>query len=350
MALTSQGKRFIAIVIVLSSLATAFGLTRIFVRRKGPLGTDDRILCVALVFIWAQATGACLLASKGGMGRPMGTLSPDEITWLLKMFYWPELGYTLLVVFVKTSILLSYRRIFGHVKSTRWHIYVLMGLVWSWGIAIFLTCVFQCTPIRKAWEPAVHGKCIQLVPFLWGNSVSNLIIDWMILAVPIVPVWKLHMDPAQKTLVAGSFALGSIACTASTVRAATTGSLDANDLSKSVFLSSVWTYIEPSVAIVSACLPFLSTILRARILRAISSISTMGTGLLSLTQRRKRSGRDERSSTGKSDNRNPHSISKQTTTTISRAKAPGPWSDYEMSNNGTIVSPWDREGSSRSLV
>ena len=73
-----------------------------------------------------------------------------------------------------------------------------------------MVCVFQCTPISKAWEPLKPGKCIDWLSFLWGNSVSSCIIDWMILAVPVVPVWKLQMSLAQKTLVAGAFALGSM--------------------------------------------------------------------------------------------------------------------------------------------
>lgn len=127
-----------------------------------------------------------------------------------QMFFWPELGYTILVVLVKTSILFSYKRIFGHIKSTRLHIYALMALAWGWGIAVFFTCVFQCTPIDKAWQPQKPGHCIETIPFLWGNSISNFVIDWMILAVPIVPIWKLQMAPAQKSLVALSFLLGSL--------------------------------------------------------------------------------------------------------------------------------------------
>ena len=126
------------------------------------------------------------------------------------MFYWPALGYTILIVLIKTSILLSYKRIFGHNKTTRIHIYILLGFSWAWGIAVFFTCTFQCWPIEKAWKPMMPGKCINLLDYLWGNSVSNFIIDWLILAVPIVPVWKLQMGIVQKSLVAGSFALGSM--------------------------------------------------------------------------------------------------------------------------------------------
>ena len=126
------------------------------------------------------------------------------------MIYFPELNYTIVVVLIKTSILYSYKRIFGHVKTTKYHIYALLALSWAWGVAFFLTIVFQCTPVDKAWMPEKPGYCIPIVPFLWGNSISNFIIDWMILLVPVVPVLKLHLPMTQKILVALSFLFGSL--------------------------------------------------------------------------------------------------------------------------------------------
>lgn len=126
------------------------------------------------------------------------------------MIYFPELNYTIVVVLIKTSILFSYKRIFGHVKATKYHIYALLGLSWAWGIAFFLTITFQCNPIDKAWIPEKPGHCIPIVPFLWGNSISNFIIDWMILLVPVIPVLKLQLPMKQKVLVGLSFLFGSV--------------------------------------------------------------------------------------------------------------------------------------------
>ncbi|GAP93174.1 putative integral membrane protein [Rosellinia necatrix] len=257
MALTQDAISFIIIVVVTSVLSTIFTIARLVLRRRATLGSDDYVLMFVIVIVWAQLVAALLLNILGGVGKPFSTLTPSEVSWLLKLFYWPELAYTILVASVKMSILLSYKRIFGHNRTTLVHIYIMMGLVMSWGVAVFFTVVFQCSPVDKAWQPQKPGSCINLIAFLWGNSVSNFIIDWLILLVPVRPVLKLHMPKSQKLVVGGAFALGILACTASTVRAAVTGSVDVNDLSQSVFLASVWTYIEPNLAIVSACLPLL---------------------------------------------------------------------------------------------
>lgn len=145
------------------------------------------------------------------MGRPFETLSPGEIEWLLKMFYAPEIGYTILVASLKMSILYSYKRIFGHVRKLKLYIHVLMGLSVGWGVSCLFVIIFQCWPLERIWNPMLlEGGCIDLVAFLWGTSISNLVIDWAILTVPLVPIWKLQMSPVQKGLVAGSFALGSV--------------------------------------------------------------------------------------------------------------------------------------------
>ncbi|KAI0140762.1 hypothetical protein BJ166DRAFT_110017 [Pestalotiopsis sp. NC0098] len=317
MTLTKDASNFITIVTVMSTVSTAFAITRLIIRRRGLLGKDDYILAFAVVMVWVQAAGAFILNILGGVGKPFSTLQPDEITWLYKMFFWPELGYTILVASVKMSILLSYKRIFGHYTWTRIHINIMMVLVVSWGLAIFFTCVFQCWPVDKAWEPLKPGSCINLISFLWGNSVSNLIIDWMILLVPAWPVWQLRMDRAQKMLVGGSFALGSLACVASTVRAATTGSIDISDLSKSVFMASVWTYIEPNLAIISACLPFIGKPVGRRIAAGLEYARILGskaTSRLALL-----STRSSNRTNAKGDPRTSQNVTRHTEITVQRA-------------------------------
>jgi len=178
------------------------------------------------------------------------------------------------VVLIKTSILYSYKRIFGHVKTTKYHIYALLGLSWAWAVAFFLTIVFQCHPIDKAWIPGKPGHCIAVVPFLWGNSISNFIIDWMILLVPVMPVLKLQLPRKQKILVALSFLFGSLACIASTVRSAATAKFDPNDLGISDYRASIWVYIEAPLATVSCCLPFLSRMFGVKALDVFHKITS----------------------------------------------------------------------------
>jgi hypothetical protein len=188
------------------------------------------------------------------------------------LIYFPSLSYSTVVVTIKTSILISYYRIFGHVLRTRYFIYVLLAASWAWGIANFFALLFQCTPIDKAWHPEKPGHCIQFIPFLWGTSITNFIIDWLILAVPIAPVLKLRLPRTQKILVGLSFLCGSLACIASTVRSAKTAEFDPTDLGITDYEASVWIFAEPPLAVISCCLPFLSRLFGTRALQGIRRV------------------------------------------------------------------------------
>ncbi|KAH9871546.1 hypothetical protein J1614_005801 [Plenodomus biglobosus] len=277
MAVTADGKKSIIITAVLSVIATLFVVARVWMRaKKGFVGSDDWLLIAGVFLLYLQDVGAILLAVKGGEGKPFAELTMDEMTWLFKMFFWPELGYTITITLIKVSILISFKRIFGHIPWVMKCIYIIGGLCVGWGIGIFLTVVFQCNPVDKVWLPLKPGHCIELIPFLWGNSISNNLLDWSILLLPIIPVWGLQMESRQKALVLCAFFLGSLACIASLVRAVMTVTIDLADISKSVFNASVWTYIEPCLGISSACLPFLANSLGQRLLNIAQVITSIG--------------------------------------------------------------------------
>ena len=130
------------------------------------------------------------------------------------MEYWPELGYTICIATIKLSVLISYNVIFGRLKWFRYAVFTLGTLVSIWFLGVFFSVMFQCTPVDKAWQPMKPGHCIPFRPFLWGNSISNTVLDYFILLLPVIPVLRLQMGTVQKILVLASFSLGSL-CVAS---------------------------------------------------------------------------------------------------------------------------------------
>ena len=157
----------------------------------------------------------------------MSELTPDELSWLLKvrrpvdpgrrlrlirvqMEYWPELGYTIIIAIIKISILISYKWIFGRLIWFRYATFTIAALTSIWFFGVFFSVMFQCTPVDKAWQPTKPGHCIDFTAFLWGNSISNTVLDYLILLLPVVPVWNLQMSTVQKVLVLFSFSLGSL--------------------------------------------------------------------------------------------------------------------------------------------
>lgn len=126
------------------------------------------------------------------------------------MLYWTELAYAIVIPTIKFSILVSYFKIFSVLRWFRFALYGTGVLEALWFLGVFPAVIFQCTPIKKAWNPSRPGHCIELIPFLWANSIANTILDYTILLLPVLPVWRLQMSKEQKLLVLASFSLGSL--------------------------------------------------------------------------------------------------------------------------------------------
>lgn len=153
-------------------------------------------------------------AVKGGVGVPMKELegtSIDSLKLLFVILYACEVIYCVLMYTLKASILISYHRIFSKVGWVNWTIKTMFGLSTVWFVTATFMFIFQCQPMEAAWKPLeVQGECMNLINFIWGMSITNFILDWMILFLPIIPVLRLQMSRLQKALAIGSLLLGSM--------------------------------------------------------------------------------------------------------------------------------------------
>lgn len=106
--LSHDGKKSIIILSILTVITTVFCILRWIPRRqKNLLGADDWLLAFALLMLYVQDAGAFLrmlisagiiassadqmthaVAIKGGMGKPIRTLTPDEVEWLFKVSWY----------------------------------------------------------------------------------------------------------------------------------------------------------------------------------------------------------------------------------------------------------------------
>ena len=112
----------------------------------------------------------------------------------------------------KLSVLFLYRRIFALPTFTR-IANVFIAIVCAWAIAFFFTLALQCMPVSVQWtmlgmDQAPH--CINLQPVSYTNSISDFVLDLVVLALPVPMLWKLNLSPRKKCAVAGMFALGGV--------------------------------------------------------------------------------------------------------------------------------------------
>ncbi len=117
---------------------------------------------------------------------------------------------TPVIYFVKLSILLQFSRLFAPVKSGTfyWSIQALIWLNTLFYIICMFTKVFQCSPVNKAWQPWLPGRCFDMNVLLSASSLINLFSDLLILLIPIFRISSLRMHTLRKIGVASIFLVG----------------------------------------------------------------------------------------------------------------------------------------------
>ncbi|KZN93790.1 hypothetical protein EN45_039760 [Penicillium chrysogenum] len=188
MGANARGHTYIAVSTALVVLSTVIVGIRVAARViKSNLGWDDYAICLSIVLAYSM------------LGQAI----------FCRCFFANEISYTLLVPTIKVSILLLYRRIFS-VPKFQLASLLAGGLVLAWCLAVFITVLVQCRPISFNWNKNQSGTCISAKSFFFGNAISNLLIDVIILALPIPMVLQLQLRLSQKLTILGIFLLGGL--------------------------------------------------------------------------------------------------------------------------------------------
>lgn len=128
---------------------------------------------------------------------------------LKQTFYIDEQIYGTAITTIKLSVLLFYRRVFS-TPQFRQRINVIGLLVIAWLFGNNFVSAFQCSPVHKAWELDVPGKCLNPLTMVQVEQVFNGALDIAILALPVLAVSKLQMSRGRKVGVLAIFLLGGL--------------------------------------------------------------------------------------------------------------------------------------------
>ena len=120
-----------------------------------------------------------------------------------------EIIYGFAIALAKSSILLLYYRIFI-TPQFRVAVYMVAFVVLSGGLSDVMVAIFQCTPVRYAWNKAMHGSCINQLAYYRWISLPNIDTDIVMLSLPLPMVWNLHAPTAQKVALSAVFMMGSV--------------------------------------------------------------------------------------------------------------------------------------------
>ncbi|KAF4860442.1 Satratoxin biosynthesis SC1 cluster protein 4 [Colletotrichum siamense] len=255
----SQATKNNAIVIVLLVIAALSVAGRLVARSKyGPgLSLDDYAIVVAWVLVAATA-GMVIAIGQAGAGRHV---------WALSLLYIYSFVFCTAVLSTKISILLFYWRVFmGNLLSFRFSIWIGAFLVGSYPIYFMITMGFCCNPLSHYWTQfkGTTGTCLDVGHFFFILAIINLITDVILLVIPVPEIFKLQMSKDKKIAVCGILGLGGFVCIASAVRVHYLKVFStATDITWMMGPVAIWSSVEPSVGIFSACLPSFKPLLRA---------------------------------------------------------------------------------------
>ncbi|PNS14666.1 hypothetical protein CAC42_1688 [Sphaceloma murrayae] len=161
----------------------------------------------------------------------------------------------------KISLCASYMRIIaksGH-RHYRFVVWATMALSAGYGTSFLFAIVFACNPVEKSWKPKVPGKCFPPSPFYYGTTVTNILIDIIVLFLPIPLLWRLQMNKRRKMGLILCFALGALTTVGASMRLASVAKVVRfGDPDEFV----MWSSVEINLGIITGSIPALLPLLK----------------------------------------------------------------------------------------
>ncbi|KAH6682689.1 hypothetical protein B0J14DRAFT_130538 [Halenospora varia] len=217
-------------------------------------GVDDLMLTCAMIFAIVGVSFG-ILSVHHGFGKHGAKIKPLEKQKAMFYFWLYQIEYKFQVMFAKLVMLFFFIRVFRADTVFYNRIRVVMVFIVVASIGFATANVFQCTPIKRTWNRAIPGTCINNAAYWISHAVFHITTDLAICLMPIVPVSKLKMAKSKKIAVMAAFGLGSFVCVADAVRIYYLKvSADSTDPTYGASMAVILTTIVSFTAIICICL------------------------------------------------------------------------------------------------
>ncbi|CAF9940318.1 MAG: hypothetical protein HETSPECPRED_002375 [Heterodermia speciosa] len=262
---------------------TVIGVSLRFISRrlKAGLGIDDWVMLAALIVFLGEGSGVLYCTTNFKSARhmlfvrnPVGIAKASKHLKLFLVDRRKQCLYSTGISLCKLSVLLMYNRIFGRANKPFRCALIATGLfVIAYNFIQFIIIIFQCSPVRAAWDPTVENpKCIKLMleleiaggfnaltenanaNYKFANSLITLIL-------PLPILWRTQMPPKKKVQVICTFLVGGFVTIVSFWRIPMQAGISLVDASYTDVTACNWSYVEVSVAIICGSLPAMRPLL-----------------------------------------------------------------------------------------
>ena len=125
----------------------------------------------------------------------------------LKILFATQFFYVFSVFTVKVAIILFYKSIFTNVgfRKAANGLLVFLG---AWIAAFFFITLFQDKPINRNWGSV--GTTVNFPVLYIVESVTDITLDLVILAMPLPVIRSLHISARKRWLLSGVFWMGGL--------------------------------------------------------------------------------------------------------------------------------------------
>ncbi|KAL8941753.1 MAG: hypothetical protein Q9211_001682 [Gyalolechia sp. 1 TL-2023] len=113
------------------------------------------------------------------------------------------------------------------------------------------------TPVNSFWDVGGPRHCIDIDRLFIVSGSLNVVLDFIIFALPLPLLWRLSISFNQKLVLTAIFTVAGFVVIVSIVRVVVLSRIGGTDLTWDYINGGIWTETEPSVAVMCACLPSL---------------------------------------------------------------------------------------------
>ena len=150
---------------------------------------------------------SCRLTGLPAAWYGFGQHSGDP-TFFLHVLYFDEILYNTGIALTKLSVLAFYRRIFSITRPLKITTSIVGAVIIAWWVSFTMASILQCIPIQAYWKPKIKALRIYKYGFFLGQAIPNILIDFVLLLLPLHPLWKLKMKLSRRITLAVVFVLG----------------------------------------------------------------------------------------------------------------------------------------------
>ncbi|KAI0123026.1 hypothetical protein BJ170DRAFT_122831 [Xylariales sp. AK1849] len=239
---------------------------------------DDWLMILSQV-VFTIFCAFVLTSHHHGLGRHNASLDQSNEIEAIKYLLLTSDTYLFTMLFIKLSIAILLLRLATQ-KRYRYTIWGSIVVVAIWSIALFFFNVFQCHPVAAIWDYRIlmsdpTAYCVSLDKIInagYSLSVMSILSDWLYALIPIPILWNAKMTQQAKATVVVILGLGVFASVATLIRMRYLVKINYGpDILFNATDATVWSIVEPGIAIIASSLATIRPLLRAWKIRGFQS-------------------------------------------------------------------------------